>query len=229
MKSKYRAVFDTLQNVTQNKKVTHEEISEILQKNGINTMANALRLRYMRDGYLNEKENEIIEKHFGFLTGNVDLLSFTPVDNDSCTCSEQAEIKYIECLPEEAKLPEITSIHVDLELVENHWHRKPENLRIIPMQGDSLVGYTYPIYNRDVLMIDINSNVPSREGIYAYSARNNTLFFVAKLSQSMDGTIKVEKFESNGEVNEFLVTPEAQKDLDFKILGRVVKNVSWTL
>lgn len=149
--------------------------------------------------------------------------------NNARILAQQVEIEYMEELPESEKLPEITSLHTDLELITNHWHRQPENLRIIPMQGDNLSTYFYPCKNRDVLIVDIGSKVATREGIYVYSARNNTMLFVGKLNQLMDGTIRIEKFEANGEVIEKLVSLEKQKDVDFKILGRVVKNASLKL
>ena len=124
---------------------------------------------------------------------------------------------------------EITSKYEDLETIVNHWHRQPENLRIIPMQGDNLTSYFYPCKNRDILIVDIGSRVATREGIYVYSARNNTMLFVGKLNQLMDGSIRIEKFEANGEVTEKLVPPEKQKEVDFRILGRVVKNASLSL
>lgn len=175
--------------------------------------------------YLIEKPIEIPER---IITNIADSTCPYRMEHN-CPCHEQVEIKYIECFPDEAKLPEITSIHVDVELVENHWHRKCENLRIIPMQGDCMVGYKYPFYNRDVLLIDIVSNMPSREGIYAYSANGNKLFYVAKLNQSMNGNIKITKYEENGDEVEKTITPEKQKEVDFRVLGRVVKNCSWSL
>lgn len=148
---------------------------------------------------------------------------------DKCPCKEQFEIHYLECLPEEARLPEVTSVHKDAQIVKEHWHRDPENLRILPMQGDGLTTYWYPCLNRDILIIDINSIIPTREGLYAYSAKNNTMLFVAKLAQSMDGTIKIEKFEATGEVTQKIVSPEKQKEVDFRVIGRVVNNESLSL
>ena len=97
------------------------------------------------------------------------------------------------------------------------------------MPGDNLSSYFYPCKNRDILIVDIGSRVPTREGIYVYSARKNTMIFVAKLNQLMDGSIRIEKFEASGEVTEKIVTLEKQKEVDFRILGRVVKNASLSL
>lgn len=248
---KYNEIFEILNEVLK-AKPTQTEIAEILGTNQ-STIANRARrnsdfkmdeiekieshyeIRFVRGMGGNytafrtcEDENSKIEAHrlVEQFINNIENKKNTSV----CpSCDGQIDVPYLECLPEEAKLPEIPSIRVDIKLVVNHWLRKPENLRIIPMQGDSLSSYIYPINNRDVLMIDINSKVPTREGIYAYSAKNNTLFFVAKLSQNMDGTIKIEKFEKNGDVTSKSITPEEQKEVDFKVIGRVVKNVTWTL
>lgn len=230
----YNLLIDNLQNLTMSK-VNLTEIAEI-----INIPVRTLYTRGQRNSNFTMKEIKAIEEYYNIdLIGNKNCSTNDIFDsndtscpyrmNDNCPCKEQFDIQYLEILPEEAKLPEITSIHVDAELVATHWHRNSENLRIIPMQGDCLSTYTYPILNRDVLIVDINSNVPTREGIYVYSAKNNTMIFVAKVAQLMDGTIKIEKFEANGEVTEKLVSPEKQKEVDFKIIGRVVKNVSLTL
>lgn len=189
--------------------------------------------------------NEICNKSLGYsysinlekpIVDNIGEMS-KPIGctGDCRTCknarilAQQVEIEYMEELPESERLPEITSKYEDLETIVNHWHRQPENLRIIPMQGDNLSTYWYPCKNRDLLIIDIGSKVAAREGVYVYSAHNNTMLFVGKLNQLMDGTIRIEKFEASGEVTEKLVSPEKQKEVDFRILGRLVKNASLSL
>lgn len=234
---RHNDILDTLQNLT-NKEVKQRELAEAL-KCKIGTIGK----RAVRNSDYSLEEVLLLNEAFG-----VDLINKTVTREEkiiadithtnggcpyrmehNCPCREQFEIKYMDELPEEARLPEITSVHVDMQLVVNHWQRKPENLRIIPMQGDNLSSYFYPIKNRDILIVDIESTIATREGLYVYSAHNNTMLFVGKLWQGMDGTIKIERFEANGEVTEKFITPEKQKEVDFKILARVVKNASLSL
>ncbi len=221
---------DDLKRIRFENNLTQEELGNIL---GVSKQ----HISNMEKGRVNltDRLEYLLEQHFDLQSiktnkTNNTFDSICPYRmKDSCPCKEQFEIQYLDFLPQEARLSEISSIHVDTELVENHWRRKRENLFIIPMQGDSLSSYIYPCQNRDILIIDVSSNIPTREGLYVYSAHNNTMIFVAKLSQSVDGTIKVEKFEKNGEVTEKKITPEKQQEVDFRVIGRVVKNVSWTL
>lgn len=206
------------------KQFTSEEITMYRLATILNTHTSKIKYRKDKNGKFSQEEVQIIVAYFKNGTNIIQT-----VQNNTTNCIDCYEIPYWEGLPEDAKLTEITSIHVDVELVENHWHRKPENLVVIPMQGDCLSTYVNPIYNRDALIVDINSNTPAREGIYVYSAMNNTMLFVAKVSQLMDGTIKIEKFEMNGEITQKLVSVEEQKRVDFRVIGRVVKNVSSTL
>ncbi len=185
---------------------------------------------------LTEKNKYILENKLNDMTNKSNNLTYNTTDTDcpykmegKCPCKKQFKLDYIEFLPEEAKLEDIPDLHVDARVMCYHWQRKPENLRIIPMQGDCLSSYVYPCQNRDILIIDISSNIPTREGLYVYSAHNNTMIFVAKLSQSVDGTIKVEKFEKSGEITEKKISPEKQKEVDFRVIGRVVKNESLSL
>lgn len=227
---------ETLQNFM-NRKVTQVELSGVLGYKNRSSLNN----RITRKSHLKEYEVHKIENFYGISfqssqTENI-IADYIKSDKnvcpyrmrDNCPCKEQFEIKYLECLPDEAKLPEITSVHKDAQIVKEHWHREPENLRIIPMQGDGLSTYCYPCQNRDILIIDINSTAPTREGLYAYSARNNTMLFVAKLSQLMDGTIKIEKFEATGEVTQKMVSPEKQKEVDFRVIGKVINNETLSL
>lgn len=213
-----------------NSQYSIEEVRKISEYYGVDLIGGSSTPKYTKE------QIRKIEEIFNLSDEKIERKMIDAVTNDNgscpyrmkenCPCKEQFEIKYIEELPKEARLPEITSVHVDRELVVNHWQRKPENLRIIPMQGDNLANYYYPCENRDILIVDIESKIPTREGLYVYSANDNTMIFVAKLSQLMDGTIKIEKFEATGEVTQKTVSPEKQQEVDFRVLGRVVKNCS---
>lgn len=233
----YSELLDNLTKLN-NGDVSMYKIAQVLKVN-----TSKIKYRKENDVPFNSDEINLLYDYFskaGALNGNstnIVQISNKPAGctGDCRTCNnakilaQQVEIKYIEELPASERLPEITSKYEDLETIVNHWHRQPESLRIIPMQGDNLSTYWYPCKNRDILIVDIGSRVATREGIYVYSARNNTMIFVAKLNQLMDGTIRIEKFEANGEVTEKLVSPEKQKEVDFRILGRLVKNASLSL
>ena len=72
--------------------------------------------------------------------------------NMGCTVQgDQLEINYWNCLPPELKNPKIVSVWFDREIIENAWGMKADHLCIIPMVGDKMTHYWYPIRNGDIL------------------------------------------------------------------------------
>lgn len=142
--------------------------------------------------------------------------------------AQKFEIKYCEELPDEYKTPSVTSKWEDIEIIENLWGRKKEDLRIIPMLGSSLEGYWYPIKNRDLLLIDTSITDLTKSGIFLFSTRNNTNLFIRELILQLDGSVLLRAYEPNGN-REAKYTAEQLEELDFRVIGRVFKNINFTL
>lgn len=72
MKMKYRVYLDTLQNLI-GYKPKHADLSEILVAGGLNVSAGALSNRLANDGYISDKEQEVINKSLAVSEDNADI------------------------------------------------------------------------------------------------------------------------------------------------------------
>lgn len=121
------------------------------------------------------------------------------------------------------KTPEVTSIWLDRELVHNKWHKNERDLRTLSMPGDNMNGGDDPIFNGDMLIIDISSTDVRRSGIYAFTTQGETNLFVNILRQRVDGNIEFSHW--NSQYSSSIRTVEELKELDFKIIGRMIKSM----
>ena len=121
----------------------------------------------------------------------------------------------------------VTSIVLDLELVVHKLNCEPENLRIIAMPGEEMDGGTYPLKNGDILLIDTSQTDYSNSGVYFVTTQNNKMVFVRRLLELMYGSISssVDNPIYAPQVNKTL-TQKQLTEIDFKIVGRVIKNLS---
>ena len=146
--------------------------------------------------------------------------------NNECTCGEQYNIQYWEGLPDNLKRPKITSIHTDRELIYEDWQLKHDNLRVIPMKGDSLQNYWYPMRHNDILAFDISNKDLNNDGIFVFTTNNRENIYIRKLNLRMDGNIDVLDYKEPTPVIVKTITLEMAKEVDFEIIGRVFKNIS---
>lgn len=51
-------------------------------------------------------------------------------------------------------------------------------LCIVPMVGDKMSRYWYPIFNGNILIIDTSQNQIMGNGVYFATSRNNTRFWI---------------------------------------------------
>ena len=121
----------------------------------------------------------------------------------------------------------VTSIVLDLELVVHKLNCDPENLRIIAMPGEEMDGGTYPLKNGDILLIDTSQIDYSNSGVYFVTTQNNKMVFVRRLLELMYGSVSssVDNPIYAPHVNKTL-TQKQLTEIDFKIVGRVIKNLS---
>lgn len=122
------------------------------------------------------------------------------------------------------KNPVITSIWIDRELVHDVWHRKEKDLRIVKMPGENMNGNGKPIKNRDVLLVDTTANNIFCAGVYVYTTHDGSMLFVNDIIQTPDGKVII----SNWNKKYPSITYEATqlKEVNFKVIGRVIKNLS---
>ena len=140
------------------------------------------------------------------------------------------EIPYWQGLPDELKHPEYTFVLAQRASIEQGWNLKPENLCIIVMNGDTMENYWYKIRNNDVLIVDtseigVNAN---GSGVYFATSRNNSMFWVREMQALYNGDIEFRSYSPSG-VKTKVLTQQELANSDFKIIGKVIKNVSFRL
>ncbi len=138
------------------------------------------------------------------------------------------EIKYYEnpSLAGIIKNPDIKSIWLDKNLVRNIWRKDEKNLKILQMPGDYMQSRhsDFSITNKDIVLIDTSSANVSLSGIYAYTTQNEQFVFIKFIQQMADGSLKFKVNNENYQCAEY--KPDELKRIDFKVIGRFVKNLS---
>ena len=138
------------------------------------------------------------------------------------------KIPYWSQLPDELKNPDFSCVTAERNVILNHWYLKPENLCIVPMVGDKMAHYWYPINNGDILIIDTEQQEIRGNGVYFATSQNNTRFWIREMQVLVNNDIEFKGFAPSGETVRVLTQEELNK-VDFKIIGKVIKNVSFRL
>lgn len=208
---------DTLQNLT-NTKITQSDIAEAL-----GTGRSNISLRIKNNSQLSFEEVKKIESYFN-VSLNEQKINF---DNKQIS-NDIIKIPYFDWLPEELKNPKYPDVVARLHSIDD-WGNA-DNLRIVAMNGDKMEHFWYRIRNKDVLLIDtketkINNN---GSGVYFATSRNNTKFWVREMTETIDDGIEFKAYAPSG-VTVKLLSKQQLADADFRIIGRVIKNVSLTI
>lgn len=169
---------------------------------------------------LAEKENININ---WLLTGKGQMFT-TNLDNS--TPKEAIEIKYYENpnLTNTIKNPAISNIWLNKELIHNVWQKDEKNLKIMQMTGDIMDGGSTPIKNQDILVIDTSIKDVMLSGVYAYTTRNDNFIFVNSIKQKIDGSVNFYSWNNN--YKEVIYNLSDLEKINFKVIGRVIKNLS---
>ncbi len=157
------------------------------------------------------------------LTGNGNMFA---QNSGAKETPDAVEIIYYEnpTLIETIKNPVITSIWLDRELIHNVWLKDEKNLRTLQMPGDTMDGGETPIKNKDMLIVDISDTNIQASGIFVYTTKNGSLIFINGIKQSPDGTYRF--YFRNSSYKEIHYTLDDLEKLGFKVIGRVIKNVT---
>lgn len=113
----------------------------------------------------------------------------------------------------------VTSVWQDREITHDVWEKEEKDLRIITMPGNNMNGGNVPILDNDLLIIDTASTDILRSGVYAYKTAAG--FFVNEIKQKADGTVVFSHWNEN--TKSTIYTLEQLHDLEFKVLGKVIK------
>ena len=208
----YNSVLECLQNLI-SYKPTQAELCQILNMKQ-STMSN----RAVRNSSFNHTEIETLEKHYGVMLNEIKVVSG----------GDRVEINYWDQLPDELKNPKIVSCWFDREIIENSWGMSAEHLCIVPMVGDKMSRYWYPIRNGDILIIDTAQDHIMGNGVYFGTSQNNSRFWVREMQVLINRKIEFSGYAPSGETKKVYTAAELEA-VDFKLIGKVVKNVSFRL
>ena len=189
----------------------HSKLAEILNNE---VTANALSNRYSMDGYIKPYEATKIIDFYENQKRNI--------SNDII------KIPYWQGLPEEMKNPKYPDV-VSRSVSIDDWGQI-ESLRIVAMNGNSLENYWYKIQNKDVLLIDTSETKVNADGrgIYFATSQNNTKFWIREMTEQLDGSIEFRAYPQN-EIITKVYTKQQLNDVGFRVIGKVIKNVSLKL
>lgn len=152
--------------------------------------------------------------------------------NTACAAkiNDVIKIPYWEGLPDELKHIEYTYVLAQRASIEQGWNLTPESLCITVMNGDAMENYWYKIRNNDVLIIDTSETKVNANGcgVYFATSRNNSMFWIREMQMLYNGDIEFHSYSPSGTKTKVL-TQEQLKESDFKIIGKVIKNVSFRL
>ena len=217
---KYNEVLDRLQNLT-NTTITQGMLCKICNVKQ-NTMSNRAKL----NSEFKDSEIEALNKHYGVnlylnITRNDIRITSFEVEDDII------EIPYWEELPDDLKKFDVP-VTIPVELIKNHWFLNPDNLRIVPMVGDKMTNYWYRINDNDILIIDTSHTFIRGNGVYFATSRNNTCFWIREMQKLINEDVQIKGFAPSGETKK-VFTQDELKEVDFRIIGKVIKNVSFRL
>ena len=138
------------------------------------------------------------------------------------------KIPYWNGLPPELKNPDFSCVTAERKVITHHWNLKPENLCIVSMVGDKMTKYWYPIKNGDILIIDTSKNYIMGNGVYFATSQNNTRYWIREMQILVNDDVEFKGFAPSGNTTRILTKQELDA-VDFKVIGKVIKNVSFRL
>lgn len=216
---------------------THVEISNIL---GGKPNANSLSNRLFNNGFLKQQERLLLDAHY--YNKEIDLNLIKTNENligavsDDKLHEKYYIVSFWEGVDEEItsriKDDEVNGLPLGVDYITNKLKCKPENLRIISMLGDDMDGGQYPIRNKDLLLIDISRNQPYETGVFFVTTHGGTRLYVRRIFERMIDSARyfttIDNEIYKKDIEKYW-TEEKWKEADVQIVGRVIKNMSYTI
>lgn len=194
-----------------NRVISQSEIAKALGKDRSNVCNKA-----KRGTELKISEIEKIEKYF-----NINL--FTNLQQKELP-TEQVEIEYIHVSPSCGngtfllENPEITPISLGMPLIQKVFKVKnPNYLKIFKASGDSM---EKTIFDEDLLLVDTSVIDCVNGGVYLLMRNND--FYCKRLHKLLSGDLEI--ISDNSMYGKEVISLDS--DIEIKIIGRVVKNLS---
>lgn len=215
---RYNVLIERLQNLTKDK-ANIKEIADI-----IGVPARTLYTRGQRNSNFALEEIIQIENYYNISLRQNDT-SFAakiyPPD-------DIIKIPYWSGLPDELKIPDFTCVTAERNVIKNHWYLNPDSLCIVPMFGNKMANYWYKINDSDILIIDTSHNKIVGNGVYFATSQNNTRFWIREMQNLINNDVEFKAFAPSGNTTR-VMTKQELEEVDFKVIGKVIKNVSFRL
>lgn len=204
-----------------NRSISQAEIANILGTSSV-----AINKRIARKSELKVSEAVKLIDHYGCNLFDSCIQNDNMLSKSSQNRLDSVEIVYYENsnLDKTIKNPLITSLWVDRELVRDVWKKDETKLRTIKMPGDVMNGGERAIKNLDMLIIDLSSTDILSSGIYAYTTNDDNFIFINGIKQKPDGSVKF--YYWNKTYSEAVYKLDDLHKINFKVIGRVIKNMS---
>lgn len=124
-----------------------------------------------------------------------------------------------------------TEFTLDLQFVIDK-KLKPENLVVVAAMGEEMNGEFYPIKNKDILLVDTSRNDINESGIFFCTSNQNSCVYIRRIIEIMNGGIYAKTTVDNKIYREIFGlekswTIEDWEEADIKVIGRVIKNMSY--
>jgi hypothetical protein len=181
-----------------------------------------------KDRELSEEELSKIEEYFNvYVPRNYEIVESSDSDNNlNGRFVTIPYWKHENCNDEKIQDSLVNNLVLDLELIINKLGCNPDDLRIISMPGEEMDGGFYPLKNGDILLIDTSQTDIGTSGVYFITTQNHKMVFVRRLLALMYGELSssVDNPVYAPQVNKTF-SPEELKEIEFKVIGRVIKNM----
>ena len=202
-------------------KITYERVAKVLNLKG----KQAVGMRIARKQELKDWERELLDGEFKNPKSTQTKFACAAKINPS---EEIIKIPYWDGLPDELKIPDFTCVTAERNVIKNHWYLNPDSLCIVPMFGNKMANYWYKINDSGILIIDTSHNKIVGDGVYFATSQNNTRFWVREMQNLINNDVEFKAFSPSGNTTR-VMTKQELDDVDFKVIGKVIKNVSFRL
>ena len=215
---RFNDAYNSLQNLIKTE-INQAELGRVLGVSRAN-----INYKKQANVLLSDEDVKKIETYYNviLLDGGVKTLAMMPLNND------RIEIGYWPELPEELKKSKIQSVWFDREIIENDWEMEAKDLCIIPMIGDKMSRYWYPIFSGNILIVDTSQDYIMGNGVYFATSQNNTRFWIREMQVLINGDTQIKGYSPSGDTVK-VFSKEQLEAVDFRLIGKVIKNVSFRL
>ncbi len=130
---------------------------------------------------------------------------------------------------EKLRSEKYTEFLLDLQFVIDK-NLKPENLVVVSMMGEDMDGGFYPLKNKDILLVDTSKNEIYQSGVFFCTSHGHTRAYVRRIIEKMTNDVYCVTTVDNPQYKTIIEkkwTIEDWKAADIKVIGRVIKNMSY--